>query len=74
MIVHIGEINLQNSYAVSEIVDHLIDILKTASLPKELTVKMEILNKIQIALHNVGMAIRILKPQQIQCFEYNIIG
>ena len=30
MIIYIREINLQNSYAVSRFVDHLIDILKTA--------------------------------------------
>ena len=30
MIIYIGEINFQNSYAVSRFVDHLIDILKTA--------------------------------------------
>ena len=29
MIIYIGEINLQNSYAVSRFVDHLIDILNT---------------------------------------------
>ncbi|CAB4032787.1 ATP-dependent DNA helicase Q1-like, partial [Paramuricea clavata] len=31
---------------------------------------MEILNRIHIALHNAGMVNRILKPQQIQCFDY----
>ena len=68
------EINLQNSYAVSRFVkiNHLIDILKN-SLSKELTAKMEILNRIRIALLNAAMAIQILKPQQLQCFEYNII-
>ena len=30
MIIYIEEINLQNTYAVSKFVDHLIDILKTA--------------------------------------------
>ena len=30
MIIYIGEMSLQNSYAVSRFVDHLIDILKTA--------------------------------------------
>ena len=30
MIIYIEKINLQNSYAVSRFVDHLIDILKTA--------------------------------------------
>ena len=35
--------------------------------------KMEIVNGINIALHNAGMADRIVEPQQIQCFEYNII-
>ena len=29
VIIYIGEINLQNSYAVSRLVDHLIDIQKT---------------------------------------------
>ena len=71
MIIYIEKINLQNSYAVLRFVDHLIDILKTAGR-KNLR-HMEIRNRIHIALHNAGMAIRILKPQQIQCFEYNII-
>jgi superfamily II DNA helicase RecQ len=59
-------INLHNSYADSGI--------KIYSLSKELytvLANMEILNRIHIALHNAGMANRILnKPQQIQCFDY----
>ena len=31
---------------------------------------MEILKRIHIALHNASMADRILKPQQIHCFDY----
>ena len=31
---------------------------------------MQNLNRIHIALHNAGMANRILKPQEIQCFGY----
>ena len=42
------------------------------SLSKELTEELNIQNRIHIALHNARMAIRILKPQQIQCFEYDI--
>ena len=68
--MYIGEINLQNSYAVSRFADHLIDILKTACR-KNLR-QTEILNRIHIALQIAGMAIRIVKPQQIQYFEYNI--
>jgi superfamily II DNA or RNA helicase len=58
-------INLHNSYADSGI--------KIYSLSKELytvLANMEILNRIHIALHNAGMANRIFKPQQIQCFDY----
>ena len=52
-----------NSYAVSRFCWSL-DWYTKNSLSKELTAKMEILNRIHIASH---------KPKQIQCFEYNII-
>ena len=67
MIIYIEEINLQNTYAVSKFVDHLIDILKTACRKNLL----EILNSIHIALLNAGMANRILNIYI--CFEYNMI-
>ena len=56
-----GEMDFQIIYAVSGFVDHLIDILKIYNLSKE-----------QKQRHNAGMAHQILKPQQIQNFEYNI--
>ena len=52
-----------NSYAVWRFCWSL-DWYTKNSLSKELTAKMEILNRIHIASH---------KPKQIQCFEYNII-
>ena len=32
--------------------------------------RTEILDKIQVALHNVDMADQSLKPQQVRCFDF----
>ena len=72
IIIYIREINLQNSYAVLIFVDHLIDILKAACRTEELTAKMEILNRIHIALPSAAMAIRIPVAYASSIFERDI--
>ena len=69
MIIYIGKSNLPNSYAVSRLVDHLIYILKTAC-------RKNLLQRWKISIeytspYTTRVAIQILNPQQIQCFEYS---